>query len=364
MALKLGMRAEDAVDLIRKRFFEPGMKGKSMKIIAFHGMGNNTSCRVLGRVLEYKRETIHDGDSLWRNLQDSYRRFETDEIPFVPVCVEVADEKHQTVTDEEGYFVIEFPSPANRLQDILLVSISLPEHLEQHEPALGAVYFPSAHAAFGVISDIDDTVLITQATSIMKMMRLTLLESTSSRMPFGGIATFFADLHAQRNPFFYVSSSPWNLFEFLDDFLQLNGIVQGPLLLRDYGIDATKLVAGPHKTHKLSQIRSVLEFYPDLCFILIGDSGQQDPEIYAQIVKEYPGRILSIYIRDVGNRGRDRSVQELARKLQAQSVDMLLVPDTLAAAHHAACKGYVANTTPDRVSKALLQEKSMQQIDS
>ncbi len=357
------MRAEDAVDLVRKRFFEPITTGRPMKIISFHGMGNDTCCRVLGRVLEYKREPDHDGDSLWRNLQDSYRRFETDEIPFVSVCVEIAGEKHQTMTDEEGYFMLEFPAPANRHQDQLPVSLSLPEHAGQHEPTLGAVYFPSAHAELGVISDIDDTVLITQATSIMKMMRLTLLESSSSRMPFGGVTAFFTALHAQRNPFFYVSSSPWNLFEFLDDFLKLNGIVQGPLLLRDYGIDNTKLVAGPHKTHKLSQIRSVLDFYPNLCFILIGDSGQKDPEIYAQIVREYPSRILSIYIRDVGNKGRDRKVQELARQLQAHSVDMLLVPDTLAAAHHAANNGYMAKTALDSVAGALHQEKSRLQIN-
>lgn len=355
---ELGIRTENALDFVRKRFRDRLTHRKPMKIVAFHGMGNDKLCRLRGRLLEYRQEPASDADSIWQNLQDSYRRFETDEVPNVVVCVEVSGKQYQTITDDEGYFEFEFPCPTNRGTDRIVVMLTLPDYPERHEPTPGTVFFPAAQAAFGVISDIDDTILVTQATSIIRMMRLTLLESSSSRKPFGGVAAFYAALHAGANPFFYVSSSPWNLFEFLDDFICLNSITRGPLLLRDYGIDKTKLIAGPHKTHKLRQIKSVLEFYPDLTFILIGDSGQQDPEIYAQIVNDFPGRILSVYIRDVGHAARDRQVQSLSRQLEAQSVDMLLVPDTLAAANHASRKQYVEATTPATVASALKIEMS------
>ncbi|MFK8079944.1 MAG: App1 family protein [Granulosicoccus sp.] len=350
---QLGIRAENAVDLVRERFRHRIVPDKPIKIIPFHGMGNDTSCLLRGRVLEYPQKPADDAESIWRNLQDSYRRFETDEIPDITVCLTVGDQRYHVQTDDEGYFLFEFPKPPEHTGHRLSVSLSLPDHPEQHDDTAGYIFFAPSAAAFGVISDIDDTVLVTQATSMIKMMRLTLLESSESRVPFSGVATFYKALHDATNPFFYVSSSPWNLFEFLDDFMHLNDITTGPLLLRDFGIDKTKLVAGPHKRHKLAQIRTVLEFYPDLRFILIGDSGQHDPEIYSLVVEEFPDRILCIYIRDVGHAARDRQVQALATQLQARHVDMLLVPDTLAAATHAASKGYIATHLPDLIAEEL-----------
>lgn len=330
---------------------------QAMKIVAFHGMANGKTCRLQGRVLEYNHEPSDKVESIWQNLQDSYRRFETDEVSGAVVRADFFDKSYNANTDEEGYFFFEFPMSTSESTSPLSVTLSLPDYPGQHEHTTGLVFFPSAQAVQGVISDIDDTVLVTQATSIIKMMRLTLLGSSSSRSPFSGVSAFYQSLSTAGNPFFYVSSSPWNLFEFLDDFMRINDIAPGPLMLRDFGIDKTKLVAGPHRTHKLAKIRSVLEFYPDLPFILIGDSGQHDPEIYAQVVSEFPGRILSIYIRDVGHSVRDRQVQALAKKLSNESVDMLLVPDTLAAVTHAASKGFVVGSAVSTVAEAVRQEK-------
>lgn len=354
---KLGLHAENAVDLVRDRFRQRMSANQPMKIIAFHGMGNEASCRLQGRVLEYQDAPSDEVESIWRNLQDSYRRFETDEVPGAVVCADVGGQLYYSTTDDEGYFLLEFPAPTGENTNPLSVSLSLPDFPEQHDHATGLVFFASAQATYGVISDIDDTVLVTQATSIIKMMRLTLLGSSSSRTPFEGVSAFYQALSVLGNPIFYVSSSPWNLFEFLDDFMRINKIAPGPLMLRDFGIDKTKLVAGPHKTHKLAKIRSVLEFHPDLPFILIGDSGQHDPEIYAQVVSEFPGRILSIYIRDVGHAARDREVQALARKLRNESVDLLLVPDTLAAVTHAATRGFVEHDAVAAVAKSVHKEK-------
>ena len=218
------------------------------------------------------------------------------------------------------------------------------------------VILPGADARFGVISDIDDTLLVTQATSLLKMMRLTLLESSESRVAFPGVAAFYEALHDGTNPFFYVSSSPWNLHEFLQDFMRLKGIVSGPLLLRDFGLDENKLVAGPHLEHKLAQIRRVMDRFPTLPFVLVGDSGQRDPEVYDRIVEAYPGRVLAVYIRDVSDGVRDRAVQDIAARLAGQDVDMLLVPDTLAAARHAASRGWLDEAALARVAEDVGRE--------
>jgi phosphatidate phosphatase APP1 len=100
---------------------------------------------------------------------------------------------------------------------------------------------PPPSAQFGVISDIDDTVIRTDATRLLRMLKRTLLENARTRLPFEGVAEFYSGLHARRtvralNPVFYVSSSPWNLYAVLTDFLEHQGIPLGPLMLRDWGI--------------------------------------------------------------------------------------------------------------------------------
>ena len=100
------------------------------------------------------------------------------------------------------------------------------------------------------------------------------------------------------NPLFYVSSSPWHLYTPLVDFLQSQSLPLGPLLLKELGVRSL-FGAGSHMDHKLAHIREIVETYPHLPFVLIGDSGQQDPEIYREVVLRYPDRIRAIYIRSV-----------------------------------------------------------------
>jgi phosphatidate phosphatase APP1 len=109
-------------------------------------------------------------------------------------------------------------------------------------------------------------------------------------------------------------------------------------MLRDFGFDRRKLFRHGLQEHKLRCIRPILDLYPNLRFILVGDSNERDPEIYRQIVREYPGRILAVYIhRILGRRlGRDGEVLALAQEVRAERVPMLLCEDTEAAAVHSA----------------------------
>ena len=129
---------------------------------------------------------------------------------------------------------------------------------------------------------------------------------------------------------------------------EVQGIPKGPILLRDFSLNTKLFAKEGHHTHKLAMIRKVLDVNPHLSFVLIGDSGQQDPEIYAQVVRENPSRVRAVYIRDVSEDRRDESVRELIRTTEAFSVPMLLVADTVAAAEHAASLGLIdPDTLPE-----------------
>jgi phosphatidate phosphatase APP1 len=215
----------------------------------------------------------------------------------------------------------------------------------------GQVLVPTG-ADFGVISDIDDTVVRSSATNALKMAWIVLLNNAHTRLPFEGVNTFYEALRRgsegrAHNPIFYVSSSPWNIYDVLEDFLNVHGVPAGPLFLKDW----SPSVLGKHKTHKLGIIRTLLRTYPELPFILIGDSGEEDPEIYLQTVREHPGRIPAIYIRDVTTARRDAEVHAIARVSRSLGTEMSLVADTAAAAEHAAANGFIE---PEAVARIRL----------
>ena len=168
-------------------------------------------------------------------------------------------------------------------------------------------------ARFGVISDLDDTVVRSSATSVLKMAWIVLRNNAHTRLPFEGVAAFYRALQLgpdsrSSNPVFYVSSSPWNIYDMLVDFLNVHGVPHGPLFLKDWSLT----VLGKHRGYKLGVIRRLLSTYQDLPFVLIGDSGEEDPEIYLQAVREHPGRVIAVYIRDVTSGKRDAEIRAMA----------------------------------------------------
>ena len=344
---------------------------KPYRIIYYRGFGSPTAVWLKGRVLRQNDlSTPSDQDTFWQNLLATYQRFGSDEVSGVAVRINTFGLTHTTVTDEEGYFdlTIDLPAtiPPGRAWFPVRYSldgISQPADeldaesakLAMNQPVSkdGYLMIAPLYSQFGVISDIDDTVLVTDATNLLQTARLTFLGNAYTRLPFAGIAAFYRALQSGPattlfNPIYFVSSSPWNLYDLLVDFFRIQGIPKGPILLRDLGLSPNLLSAEGHHTHKLAMIRKVLDVNPQLPFVLIGDSGQQDPEIYTQVVRENPGRIRAIYIRDVSEDKRDEAVRELIRTTESYNVPMLLVPDTVAAAEHAASLGLIdPDTIPE-----------------
>jgi phosphatidate phosphatase APP1 len=174
-------------------------------------------------------------------------------------------------------------------------------------PVSGEILVPGRETRLAIISDIDDTIIETGATNFLKNWRRILVETPQERLAVPGAAELYRMLTgldgSMVNPVFYVSSSPWNLYSYLEAFLRHNHMPRGPMFLRDYGIDDLKFIASPHTEHKIAAVETVLGFYPDMRFLLIGDSGQKDIEVYAHAAKAFPERIAGVFIRDVHGTG-------------------------------------------------------------
>jgi phosphatidate phosphatase APP1 len=207
----------------------------------------------------------------------------------------------------------------------------------------------SEHAQFGVISDIDDTIMLTAATDLLKMIRLAYLGNERTRRPFPGVAEFYHALQCgdsgdRGNPIFYVSSSAWNMYDLFEKFMDFNHIPYGPILLRDIELSLENLLSFAHESHKIEQIMPILNRLSHLPFILIGDTGQKDAEIYLQLVKQYPDRFLAVYLRDVtpNNPIRHSQIAAIATQIKESGCEFLVFPETQVAMEHAIAHQWVS----------------------
>jgi phosphatidate phosphatase APP1 len=314
-------------------------------VLSYLGFGTADKLTLCGRVLKDEGlKPSRSADRAWRNLVAMYKRFESDEVPGARLRARYAGVETEVVADREGYFSVEFrPEAAARQGPWHDVTLEL---LAPRSGAvvIGRVLVPPATARFGIISDIDDTVVQSRVTAKVRMVLALALSNAHTRKPFEGVGAFYRALHAgatggEGNPIFYVSKSPWNLYPPLVEFLQLQGIPEGPLLLRDYGMHLMR--AKGH--HKEQSINRILETYPGMPFVLIGDSGERDPEIYSEVVRRFPARVRAIYIRNVDPEpSRLAAIDRLIEQVRPTGCQLVLAPDSEFAAAHAAGEGLIA----------------------
>lgn len=329
------------------------MDNDTIHLALFRGYGTPQQLFLSGRALRNAPDVAAPHASLLQNLAASFNRIESDEAPDVTVRAVYRGEVWETVTDEDGYFFFALePARPPATSGWHEVTVSWVDAASDRSGSLQTAYVltPSPTATFGVISDIDDTILASYIPSPGRMALELLLKNAYTRATFAGAPGFYRALHggpggpggAVGNPIFYVSLSPWNLYGLIEQFFAINDIPPGPLLLRDYGLHMLRSFGQPSPKARL--IQDLLELYADLPFLLLGDSGQTDPEIYAEIVRGNPGRIRAVYIRDVSggaDLARCASIAALATDLAALGVDLLLSPDTADFAEHAREKGWI-----------------------
>ena len=142
----------------------------------------------------------------------------------------------------------------------------------------------------------------------------------------------------------YVSRGPWSLYEVLEEFFHMNDIPVGPILfLREWGLTLQRPLPRRAVGHKLAVIRDIVSRLDGLPLVLIGDSGQHDPEIYSEIVRLHPESVRAIYIRDV-SRDADRAsaIAQLAGAMEEAGSPLILASDSFVMAEHAAREGLIS----------------------
>ncbi|MDQ3191723.1 MAG: DUF2183 domain-containing protein [Bacteroidota bacterium] len=320
-------------------------------IIPYRGYGNRECMYVSGSVSEDKGLAKPEKEhSLFINMLAMLKRYTSDEIPGVRVKAVFMGKEMFAITNQQGFFHFSFDIkgmvlPAENWQKIEfeLLDIITPE--QKKTTAIGEVLILKENdSEFGVISDIDDTILVSHSTNTIRKLRLMLFKNAKTRLPFEGVAGFYKALQKGatgkcHNPIFYVSSSQWNLYDLLLDFCKIRKIPDGPFLLQNLEPVKFRSLINQKKgiekhIHKIEKIKNLLNTFNYLNFVLIGDSGQQDAEIYKKISIEFPGRVLAIYIRDI-KKSKAKKINIIGKQLDPLGVEMLLIKDTLLAAMHA-----------------------------
>jgi phosphatidate phosphatase APP1 len=301
-------------------------KGPVVKV--YRGYGNATHQIVHGHVFKLSpmpRRTYRQ--NTWTNTFALLRLFMVRPIPNATVRLVGTD--LTTTTDTDGFFRFDYPANERIEYGWNSVSVDLLSGDSASASVVatgdGRVFVPHP-TQFGFISDIDDTFLISHSATILKRLQVLLTENAESRDPFEGVVNHYQFLakacstEGLHNPFFYVSSSEWNLYDYILTFSERNQLPEGVYLLGQLKrlSQLWKTGQGKHFT-KLDRIARILTAFPDQQFVLLGDDTQEDPKIYRDTVQHYPGQIRAVYLRQVYAPNHKRT-QDLINEIEAAGV--------------------------------------------
>lgn len=288
-----------------------------IQVEPFLAFGNGKEIFTKGRVISaYKQSRPTEKNNWLRNIFATVRRYSVVGIPGVTVKISVGEVDYLVVSDQDGVFEIKFEDQNPEIGHIFF-KISGEDELSQ----IGKrkLKIDRFDASVGIISDIDDTVLISHSTKIGKKFWLSISKNAYTRRPLPGVSEFYNKLNKDgQYPIFYVSSSDWSLFDLIKDFLIYREIPLGPILLKDNQVNLKniwKSGGGSHE-HKKEKITLLMQMFPNMAFYLIGDSGQHDPEIYEEIVQEFPDRVKIIFIRIVNPSDQEKDQRHRLEKIQ------------------------------------------------
>ena len=299
-----------------------------VRVQPFFGYRSRGQLVLSARALR-SRAPMFKSRSRWHSVRTVLRQFFPGPVPGLTIRMEIRGDgglllTREVVTDGGGFA---------RFDCDITPGWDLPEQPEWEvaslswvnadgpQVAYARILAPGKNSDLAVISDIDDTIIETGITgglgSVIRNWRRIFAQLPHERIAVPHADLFYGELggasHPQpkselrpslslpatRRPFFYVSSSPWNLFNFLVAFQRSKRLPLGPLLLRAWGMNKSTLGQQSHGTHKTQAIGGILAMYPTLRFALIGDDTQGDLPAFAELVAVYPGRIAAVFLRMV-----------------------------------------------------------------
>jgi phosphatidate phosphatase APP1 len=315
-----------------------------VRLAPYRGWVTADRAVVLGRAIEMDPTLEGTLERAPRLIRVAYERFLTLERRDVSVKVAWRAQTVTCSTNLAGFIDVSFEIAGSAPSEATTAELTLAD--VSGAGAMAEVLAFRRSAQLGVISDIDDTVLETEVTNPWKRMLQLVYSEQRMRLPFDGIAALYQAFAHGGRPIFYVSNAPWNLYPHVLELLDHHDIPKGPLLLRDKAI-AERLAPSPagenSLVHKQRALRRIMEDYPSLTFVLLGDSTRRDPLRYVEIAEAFPRRVAAIYIRRVsGLLARRDDLSPLQERAKRVGVELLIADDTVTIASHARSRGLVA----------------------
>ncbi len=319
----------------------------------FFGYRNTGELALSARALR-RRHPRFDKSGFWGSFAVMVRQYASHEVPGLEVTLEYETASGQLVrdhgvTDKEGFahFTCALPAgcelPLDTGWERVVLRWTDPQVSETRERE-GFVLAPGRRAGLAVISDIDDTILETGITgdirAVLRNWRRVMAQMPGERVVVPGASDFYSALGGSRGdagvaladsppepvpqawprPVFYVSSSPWNLFSYLVTFKQVSQLPIGPVMLRDWGFNSGTLGSSSHGSHKRDAVARILDTYPQLRFVLVGDDTQKDLEVFGAIAADQPHRIAAVFIRAAGTIRASDLEKQVRERLDAAGV--------------------------------------------
>lgn len=314
------------------------------RIDGYRSFGDAGAVEIVGRVLARPAPGPAEvGEHGLRSAGRMAGRFITAEVAGVEVEVCHHFGSGRAISDDEGYFTVGLERPADHPPWPSGWSTAQARVLDEEWGA--GRWWPIDIVTVGpevdriLISDVDDTILVNGTGDAARTVLTTLAGSEHTRLPVLGAAELYRAITGCVDPtgppvvadcpVFYVSSSPWNLYDFLVAFLAINRFPRGPLLLRDIGLNRRSFSDRSHRRHKIDAIADVLQRLPQVQAVLIGDTSLQDADAFAEIIDTHPGRIAAVYLREVDDPERTERARMVVDGRPPGSVPMVVVRDMI-----------------------------------
>ncbi|GAB4050146.1 App1 family protein [Spirosoma litoris] len=343
---------KDPKDSIKHHFFSWLRLVDRPAVKVYRGFGNGKTLIVHGSML--RRSALPRTKyrtSIWLNLLGLIRLFLVRPYPHATMRIYAGGQTVDVQTDLDGYFRAEVSVAQPLPPGWHVVQVQCITQDGRKESVVaegeGTILIPYP-AKFACISDIDDTFLVSHSATLLKRLRVLLTRNAHTRQPFEGVVAHYQLLaKANRedgatNPFFYVSSSEWNLYDYIVEFSKKNGLPKGVYLLSPLKqlSEVLKTGQGKHMT-KFMRIVRILEAYPEQSFILLGDDTQEDPTIYESVVMHFPSRIRCVYIRQVYHKNQPKT-REILSQIEAMGVPYCYFAHSAEARQHSVESGLTA----------------------
>ena len=312
----------------------------------YRGYANEQELIVMGHVFK----TLYDYDFQKKNFKNAtsiVSLFRIKTIKNFDVYLKYEGQEIHTKTLDDGYFKFCIPLKKESHFGWIEYEVSI-KHKNEIITVKGSFIRPHK-GNLGIISDIDDTFLISHTRNIFRKIYILLFKSVNDRKVFKDVVPHYQALSSagrnnkdEQNAFFYISSSEWNLYRFIVKFTKIHQLPRAVILLKDIkrGITDFFFSGRGNHNHKFDKIKHVLEFYPNLKYVLMGDDSQHDPFLYEQICKIFPVTVKAVYIRQTGKYKKE-TTKIILKNLEDLDVSVCYFKDSSEAILHSKSIGII-----------------------